>query len=286
MSTLAKIFIVVNLFLTFGYVFLVAALLAQKNDYREKLNEQQKIAEEAIKQRDDAIIAQKQEIEKEKEEILTRLDSLHQERVLSENYLSHKRDLQDQKAEKEAKLPKLEASKGELQQEIDKKEDDNRSLRKVKEELSDWLNQIQEEQTVASDAKGAVQEELRGVYNEVTELAEQLGAAQEAVSKESAGLRNTNLDVNNIRYIGGKSGAKSIDAKIIAVSPSANQVMMNVGESKGVADGTRFLVYRASVLVAEIEVEQTFPEMCAARVISSVPGQKIAEGDGASTKFK
>lgn len=282
MSTLAKIFIIVNLFLTFGYVFLVAALLAQKNDYRERVLEQQKTAEEMIKQRQDAILMQKQEIATVKEEIVGKIDEIHKARMLSENYASHLRVLRDRKAEKEAKLPQLEGAKSALDQEISAKEDDNRALRKQKEELGEWLNQMQDEQRDAVDAKDAVQEEVRQAYQQVTEFAEQLNATQEDISKQTMKVGGGGMDYRDLRYIGGKD----IDARVMAVSPGSNQIMLNVGENKELLEKTHLLVYRNGAYIAEVEVDQVFGEMSAARIISSAPGQKVQEGDSASTKLK
>ena len=105
MSTLAKVFIVVNLFLTGTYVFLVASLLAQKNDYREKLREKQNETKTMVTDKENEIKVRKEEIEGVKQEISVKLDEIQKEKLLTENARSHIRILEDRKAEKEQKLP-------------------------------------------------------------------------------------------------------------------------------------------------------------------------------------
>src|SRR5262245_26980219 len=101
MSTLAKVFITINLFLTGVYVFMVAALLAQKNDYREKVAEERKKLEEQVNIFKEDIVNAKKEVESTQEEIAKQLERIQEEKALAETYRSHIRVLEDRKAEKE-----------------------------------------------------------------------------------------------------------------------------------------------------------------------------------------
>ncbi|MEK7483985.1 MAG: hypothetical protein AABZ60_06610 [Planctomycetota bacterium] len=280
MSTLAKVFIVVNLFLTGTYVFLVASLLAQKNDYREKLREKQNETKTMVTDKENEIKVRKEEIEGVKQEISVKLDEIQKEKLLTENARSHIRILEDRKAEKEQKLPEVEKIQRELEDQIAKKEKDNRDLRNQKDALEQLFSQMQDEQQQGVSAKDGVQEELKTVYARVTEISEELASEQDKLG--ATGFHGTHLTFRDLKHTAGPD----IDGKIVAISPGSNQVMINVGESKSVALKTMFIVFRGNDYIGRIEVEQVFPEMSAARIVERGPGAQIQEGDNASTRLK
>lgn len=268
MSTLAKVFIVVNLFLTGTYVFMAASLLAQKNDYREKLREKQNETLQMVTEKENEIKGLKEQVEGVKKEISEKLDDIQKERLITENTRSFIRVLEDRKAEKDQKLDSVEKYQRELEDQIAKKEKDNRDLRNQKDSLEQLFSQMQDEQQQAVSAKDGVHEELKTVYARVTEIAEELAAEQEKLG--SSGFHGTRVSFDDLKHTAGPK----IDGKIVAVSPGSNQVMLSVGESKKVTPKTLFLVYRGNEYVGRIEVEQVFPEMSAARIVERAPGDR------------
>jgi len=76
-----------------------------------------------------------------------------------------------------------------------------------------------------------------------------------------------------------------IDGKILAVEMGVQPglVSINRGEAAGVKRGFTFAIFEGSRYKGEARVEYVYPEMCSAVLVRSVKGETIRQGDGAST---
>ncbi len=82
--------------------------------------------------------------------------------------------------------------------------------------------------------------------------------------------------------------APAIDARVAALQNAEDgslEVLISVGEDDKVVKGMRFLVYRnLNKVVGEVETVRVQPDSTWCKLISTIPGEKIQQGDLASSK--
>jgi hypothetical protein len=77
-----------------------------------------------------------------------------------------------------------------------------------------------------------------------------------------------------------------IHAKVLAVRPEVNVVLLSVGRDDQVREGFEFTVYQGGTYKGKVMVESVYPNMSSARIISELmaDSESIVEGDSASTR--
>ncbi|MBM3976895.1 MAG: hypothetical protein FJ299_07895 [Planctomycetes bacterium] len=78
-----------------------------------------------------------------------------------------------------------------------------------------------------------------------------------------------------------------IDAAVLAVKSDVQPglVMLNAGKDKNVSTGMTFHVYSGSTYKGSVRVENVQATMCSAIVTTAVPGAAMFQGDNASTRL-
>jgi hypothetical protein len=79
----------------------------------------------------------------------------------------------------------------------------------------------------------------------------------------------------------GRAAPRAGAARVLAVRPEVDLVMISIGREGGVVAGARFGIYRAGTRVGAVEVEKVFGDMSSASIVERVGGGRIREGDEA-----
>jgi len=79
----------------------------------------------------------------------------------------------------------------------------------------------------------------------------------------------------------GRGAAGAAAARVLAVRPEVDLVMLSAGREGGVKVGARFGIYRAGARIGAVEVEKVFGDMASARIVEQVGGARIRERDEA-----
>lgn len=286
MSSFAKMFVFVNLVLSIVYIGVAGTLLAQKVDYKEQLKVQKKDH--------DAIMSAKQ---KTVDELSSQANSLKEEkgrlaRDLSaskgenDKYREQVTSLQTANGELDSRLGKVEDNLKTISQEIQEKDDANKKLRKENEDLRAKSDDAEKEKEQALDDKARLEEELSQSKNLVTSLEKEL-------KKTKDDLEESRILIDSARNAGVDFGAlyrpeAPIDGKVMAVSNEVNLVMISVGADDGVKKGYHFTIYRGSLYIGQLIVEDVFQDMSSARMKleTMAKNQQVLEGDNVSTRIR
>jgi chromosome segregation ATPase len=283
MSTVAKVFIILNLFLTFAYLFMVASLLAQKNDYKAKYLEDKREFQEKLQVKDAEIVTAKDEVQKIREKCDVLVASVHLAQADLRVKESRLRIIKEQEDKVKGKIPNLEKSRDQLKSQSSEKERDNKDLENKKGDLEGVLSEVEEEKEKALSERDEVKSQLEKNYQYITELSEQLNATHEELAKMSVQFQSSELGLEELRFITGKR----IQAQVVSVSPATGQITLNVGKKDEVQEKDQFIVYRSGSYVGQVEIETVFEAMSAGRILTNAlaQGAQIQEGDSATTRL-
>jgi uncharacterized coiled-coil DUF342 family protein len=284
MSTVAKVFVVLNLVFALIYAGVAATLLQKQehwkyeckmkemelakvqNDLTQKINELREKNDTLAKSVDEwrgrldqtktSLTTQQnenKELRKDFEELKGKYDGL------VEQYRHLAQDLEGVKRQKD-----------ELQQKLIEAESERNDAIHLRDQSVDDLQRLQKD---IEDMKVDVSNHKRRIVElakQKSELEWILTRVQEKVGAEIL------KDVFS---------APKIDGAVIGVSNRVNLVVINVGEEDGVRVGYEFTIYRGTSYVAKMVVEKVYPSQAAGRVLIEMQKDKVQQGDRVSTQI-
>lgn len=283
MSSIAKIFIIINFILSIAYMMLAGTLLAQKWDYKTQLIEQiqkssqeKQVQEQKEKQanakieslestlgdiRKDAIElrGEKQQLDLSIITATTTNDNLNQR--LNNLEASYK-EINDKIGKKDARISELEASR-------DKAKEQTEDAIRLKESAEEEEAVVE---TELNNIKGDIAEKEKTIQKQGRELTE-LRQIIEAARKRGLNLKSL------------YSKEKPLDGFITAVSRKLPLVMISLGSDDQVKKGYQFTVYRGNNYVGTVTIEDVYKDASAARVVKDKTRLVIQKGDSVTTRF-
>ena len=288
MSTLAKVFVVLNLLLILVFVTVSGVLFAHEQQWKERaVTFQAKLADKT---------ADYEQLDKEMSDKLALLEDknfkLGEALNVKETELSDKDREIDQLKEDKRMLKKatdsLEASYDSLNQqwvstnqglqatvaELDRR---NAELRRVLEDKTRT-----DEQVVLLTARIGENQRL---INRLNDTIQDKSASLATAMGYNNVVQKRFPDVWQVVLEDGPAGEITpvINAKVTGVRSDVNLVMLSVGREDKVKVNMKFIVYRGSEYVGEVIVDEVAAQHCAARIVlTNLPFQK---GDEATTQL-
>jgi cell division protein FtsB len=286
MSNIAKMFVFLNLVLSIVYIGIAGTLLAQRVDYKEAIRTQKKDFERDQAKKDSVISelnSQKTDLEQELGSLKTKNQVLEKE---NNDYVEQISAVTGRYNELDKKLGSLEDNYEKLTQETQEKDQANKQLRKDNEELRAKADDAEGEKEQALDDKARLEEELSQSQNMVSSIEKEL-------KKSKKELEESRILIDSARNAGVDFQAlyrpeRPIDGKVMVVSREVNLVAISVGADDGVEKGYHFTVFRGSLYVGQLIVENVSKDMSSARIkLETVAeGQQVLEGDNVSTRIR
>ena len=284
MSSIGKIFVVLNLVLAAAFVGWAANASSMNGDWKAKHESLTKSAK-----------AEKDALEAELSKVRTDLNSSKEDlRSASEARDTAKRDadrLRTEKADLEQRNSSLNASVTAIQTTLEgitaasekAKADALKAVAAQKDAeaartAAVLAQQAAEEAQAAAEAKVLeAQNQIASLEREKTSLVNDLSKAENSLK---AVVAMTGVSTNDIKDV------KDIDANVVKADPSTGLVAINRGSSAGVERGQVFDIFSGSTYKGQIRIEFVNPEAASGIVLGD---RKIAAGiqtgDGATTRL-
>lgn len=289
MSSLTKIFVVINLVLAIMFCGFTMSLYAKRVDYNERWQ---------------TTLREKADMEKKKNEEIKGLTDVNTK--LKSDLDAKTTEFNNQKADFEKTQVALKSAEARTSD----VEADNRFLLTQNQAKDDALAaraaQIEEMHKLLLDQQQALeiakQHEVTATNNRV-EAENQLNAVKEqfmAVMKEKKKIEDDlahstwildtlqarGIDVATM-VISADQAMPAIPAKVLAVDKDVNLVMLSVGRNDSVKKGYTFSVFRNEKFVGKVRVEKVYDDMCAGVILKNykVGDAEIQEGDDANTRL-
>ncbi len=285
MSTLAKVFVVLNLVFAVIYLGITAALLSKQENWYHKHENLRVTHEKDMKDKGEQINGLQAEV--------TRLTAANQTDRSEINRLNAELKSENEKYQNEAK----------------KYNDLNTELGKLREKY-ETLSKDLEEQRQGNVRLSAENDQLKANLDEAVKIKEQNIDDKMRLSKELEDAKmvldnlekahvelakrnqeNENIIANylaklKIRIPQELVKAPAIAGRVIGVSDQYNLVMISVGDQDGVKEGYEFTISRGKEFVGRVKVDKVFPDMCAASALEEYQREKIQKGDEARTRVE
>lgn len=285
MSPIAKLFTVINVVLAGVFLGWAANALSTASDFKTQLAAE-KSAHEKTKAdmgtEKSSLIAAKQELEKTR-------DTIRGERDQATAEIER---LKGQVADEERKNNEMRGDVAKIANSIDNLTAQNKQLA----EARDKAMQSQRDAEKARDDAVAAQ---KAAESNKGDLETQLHTAQNTIAdleKGSTGLKK-DLDSANTQLAslvaatgvsaGEISSMPQIEGRVLDISMNVEPglVAINKGSDDGVKRGFTFEVYDGRTYKGQVRVEYVHPNVSSALIVRAVPGQKIRQGDAASTRL-
>lgn len=276
MSTLAKVFVVLNLLLAVAFLGAAAAFLGHSDNWRVKHDRldgtsraEIKNLSDEVKSRDTKINTLEGQVNAESKE---REVAKKGETAISEAYAQLKKGYDESNASYQN------ASRALLiaQETIKNGRALVDQLQAERQALTDKLRTAQDYETAATTAKNNAENALELATNQLqdanTKLTTVEGELQRARFKiEGIVAGNPGIDVSN------EQPAQS--GKILQADNEANIVVISLGSEDGVKTGFKYTVSRGSSFVAQIQITNVQTKSAAGRVLNGLSKTPVRPGD-------
>ncbi len=281
MSSVAKIFVVINMLLAFMFLTVSLVLYSKKVNWVEQTQKQT-----------DALGAMAAKYEKDSAEWLKR-DADQKDQIVALD-----KDLKAEKAKSEGaqanndELKKMnDGLRGSVDNISDKIEKIQAQLASA-EEQAGKLREAKEKAEQERDQASASMEFARVQAIEVTADLKEAEAQMVELSKVNADLMEQVMQMRAALARGGSTGesavalagpATPISARVLQVAPEVGIVILNVGEKDQVKAGMEFVISRGDAYVGKVKVRNLYQDMSSAVVIPEMTKAPIQVSDMAQT---
>jgi hypothetical protein len=285
MSTIAKIFTVLNVILAAAFLGWAANAVQLNNKYLEDLTVERKAHEDTKKLLGDEKSSLAAKL-KEADEARVRLQSQVEEAKAENSRVDN-----DNKANA-SKLETMESDYKKIAGTLEGIQADSKAAHEAQ------LKAQAAQHDAESKAKDATAAQL-AAEAKATKLEGDLIAANELVANKEKALNSaekertqvkTQLDTvvaatsYNLKDI---QAMPLIEGKVLAVEMGVEPglVSINCGESSKVKRGFTFEIFQGNTYKGQARVEYVYPDMCSAVLVRKVKGETIRVGDGAATRL-
>lgn len=283
MSSIGKVFIIINLVLAAAFLGWAAKLLGTSRDRVEA---------------SDKTIAERQASIEE----LTRKNSDLQARLASETTAKDaaRNEADNNKQESERNRRELDETKTEnskLQGEITKISQSLDNFNATAKSAMDSKDKAaadameamraRDEAVAARDeaemARRNAEDALRQANDRIAALEVDLTGSKKSIDDLNTTLSSvvamTGVDISSVQ------AQPQIDAAVLAFDGKLGLLSLNKGTDAGVKPGMTFEVYRGDKYKGQARVQTVLPNMSSAILVRTVAGQSVAQGDSASTRL-
>jgi chromosome segregation ATPase len=294
MSTTVKVFIVLILVMSLGFMYTTMVQYATRENWKRRWNQETKELIAEVQARDQAIAKYTLEATKASNQVVN-LNSLV-------NDLQVKiKDQENQITEKTQAIQNLElTTKKQEDKYIALQENfmaQSKSLELVRQRNAELTHIAQVARGVAFNLNvklAEVEDDLNNAQTELTKRAEHIDTLDKDLNKNKAVvalLRERNPKLYN-SLVDEKSSTQYLQAVVAAVRNN-NQgqqdlVMLTIGKEEKVEEGVEFIVFRGNQYIVKVRVERVLNDMAACRVVPdswNTNNLQIQQGDLAANRL-
>ena len=294
MSTLAKVFVVLNLILAVAFCFMTLTLYSKRTDFKDRwetttrtLAKTKDLMQKEIDDWKEKWNASDRELTSKKQSLKDLASTLKRQEI----------EIKEQKDELNKAKETIVANEiliDKQRKELDRRHSQIDEMHKIIQNQQRALTVSKENEQQARRGKIDMENQLNTKIQQYKDLAKEKRKVETELAHQNAilgSLRDHGVPIERIVF--GELGIGAdivkgppIHAKVLAVDNAVNLVMLSVGQDDGVRKGYQFTVYRKDEYIGKVLVERTFRDMCSARIIlpDLAQGKTIKENDNAATR--
>jgi hypothetical protein len=285
MSTIGKIFLILNLVLAAAFVGWAAKAVSLSGEYKKKYEDA--VAMATAKQGElegelSKVRADNQQVQSDRNRAVSERDEAKRALERAQGELTSERA---KNAELNASITKIETTLGEIDARANKAVEDARKAGAAQKAAEDAKRAAETAQAAAE----AAQRDAEGRLRDAEQMIAQLEREKTDLVKERQSLQtsyetvvaNTGVNANDFQNV------PKIDGAVLGVESSVapGLVAINAGSNQGVKRGFTFEIYEGSTYKGQVRVEFVHADMCSGLITRTVEGRTIRQGDGATTRL-
>lgn len=284
MSSIGKIFVVLNLVFSLVILGVVGSILSKSNAYKVDYDKE-------VKAHQDDNTAKDAEIAKLQQDVKTLQGDKRQNEERITGLTTQVASLEGDKAKLNGDLDTLRGDLSKLQADYQKFTSTLESLRSHNEALVKENGEMRDAKVAAEGKQTAAEQDLaranaaiESLNAEVAGLKDQIEALQSANGEAAAQIEaaiQAGFDISKVR------AQPQLDGVVQSVNAGLQIVILSVGADVGVTRGMKFAVYGGGQYKGEVVVNDVYPDNCSARILPNVRGShaSIAVNDKATTRL-
>lgn len=283
MSSIGRIFVILNLVLAAAFLGYASTSLAKGSEWKQKY-EAESTAHAATQAALDAdkskLLSDLNSEKAQKEQYLAQFESARNES------LRNAEDLEAAKrngADLSARIASIDATLAGYNQTIAAMNSAKDAAVAQAADLSKARDAAERERDQAVSAQRDAADAAQAAQVAIAQLERDLTTAKKEASRKDSELQQlvamTGVDTNAI------SVAPPISARVLQVKfdPKPGLVALNAGSDQGVTRGMTFQIFNGNVWKGQVRVENVQSGMSSALITDMTTGQTIAQGDSAAT---
>lgn len=285
MSSIGKIFVVLNLVLAAAFVGWAANAVSTSGDYKKKYEDAVAAAGKDKMALDEELKKVRADLGLSKTDLQNAVSARDEAKRAQERLTTENKDLASANATLGASITKIETTLGEITASRDKAFDDTKKALAAQKAADEARRTAELAQQAAEEAKAAAEGQLRDVQAQVASLEKE----KTKLVNETASLQ-TSLDslvAMTGTPISEVTSVAKIDGAVLGIDTSVapGLVAINVGSTQGVKRGHTFDIFDGATYKGQVKIEFVHADMSSGLITRPVPGQTIRQGDGATTRL-
>ncbi len=285
MSSIGKIFVVLNLVLAAAFVGWAANAVSLSGDYKTKLEAAQAAAGKEKMQLEAELSKVRADNQLVTRERASAIDQRDEAKRAQDRLQTEKNELEKTNSNLQAAVTNIETTLGEISAQREKAFDDTKkSLAAMK--ASDEAKRTAEiAQTAAEAAQAEAESQLRAMTDQVASLEKEkttlLTERQNLQTQMDTLVANTGVKISDFQPV------PDIDGNVLGIDTSVapGLVGINKGSTQGVRRGFVFEIFDGGTYKGQVRVEFVHGDMSSGLITRTVTGQTIRQGDGATTRL-
>ena len=283
MSTLSKVFVVLNFLIAIAFMVASLTLYAKKIHWVQNAHN---TAKESNAVKDELQITQK-EYEEYQKEMIKKFTSADGARKSLQTQLEGKEsDLEREiktNAQLRADLQDIKTNIGLVETKLKDLDTRNRELQKAKDELQRERDQAVLAREFAEKQAIETVADLKEAEAELLELSKHNHMLVERVMQQDTLLDWAYKQGFEPKTVLGMGVVPSVTGRVLEVEEAVGIVILNVGEQNKVKTGMEFVISRGDSYVGKVRVRNIYKDMCSAIIDRKVTKRPIQVADLAST---
>ena len=276
MSQVARVFVVLNLVVSAGFLFAAATFLALNNDYKKQLEVEAKAHTDDNQTHGQTINGLNDEVKSQQSQISALREQTSQKEGTISTQTTQITSLQGDKSNLTSENASLIEANRAHADAVTKLQDDNKLLRGNNGELATENRAKTKEAADAVAAKEASDKSIEDLRSTIHAHEKTITAQKASLSEKDlliAYAKQKGVDFEKIQMVPNMSG------HVVNADNAARLVQVNIGTSNGMVRGAVLDVVRGDTYIGRIRIDTVFDKQSAGLLTIVADGQAVMVGD-------